>query len=48
MRFGEKLYLWLKYARAAFPRAAYYGKIDDDTYVTVDYVPPEVYICTFL
>lgn len=32
-RFGEKLYLWLKYAHSAFPRAAYYGKVDDDTYV---------------
>ena len=33
VRFGEKLYLWLKHAHDAFPGASFYGRIDDDVYV---------------
>ena len=32
VRFGEKLYLWLKYAHATYPNASYFGRVDDDTY----------------
>eukprot|EP00729_Bicosta_minor_P021430 gene21430-1805_t len=32
VRFGEKLYLWLKYAQATYPNASYFGRVDDDTY----------------
>ena len=33
IRFGEKLWLWLRHAVEKYPLASFYGRVDDDIYV---------------
>ncbi|XP_069130519.1 uncharacterized protein [Argopecten irradians] len=40
VRFGEKLYLWLRYVHKTYPDALLAGKVDDDTFLCV----PQIFV----